>query len=314
MDKSEHGTLGAIPVHALTLKLTRSTIKMLHTPTWMIDKSNSVHDLIICLTGSATYSVGDEIVHMKPGMALLIDANTRFIGRSTSSELYTGAAQHFTLDVFGRMDMIQQMELRRAVHLPRWEMLEPLVSHYRETAPLSSTTLAQHHMFMVFLIAYIEAAFIGWRQQVEPAVDNPDALSLAVMVAASRIAAEPLNDSIVDIVLASIPYNLDYFRRVFRRQVGLTPTKYQEFKRMERAMGLLAAGRSVKHTAEMVGYADSYYFSRMFKHYIGVSPAGYKEAEKRHRDGHFPRGEEDGQVVYPIIRRIEEDGKEGVTV
>lgn len=310
MDKNEHGPLGAIPVQALTLKLTRSTIKMLHSPSWVIDKWNSVHDLIICLTGSATYQIDGELVHLEPGMALLIGAHTRFIGRSTSADLYTGAAQHFTLDVFGRMDMISQMELRRAVHLPRWEMLGPLVRHYRETAPLSSTTLAQHHMFMVFLIAYIEAAFIGWRQQVEPAVDNPDALSLAVMVAASRIAAEPLNNAIVDIVLGSIPYNLDYFRRVFRRQVGLTPIKYQEFKCMERAMGLLAAGRSVKQTAEMMGYADSYYFSRMFKHYIGVSPAGYKAAEKRHRDGHFPRGEEDGLVVYPILKRAQ-DGSDG---
>lgn len=306
MDETEHGPLGAIPVQALSLNLTRSTIKMLHSPTWRIDKSNTVHDLIICLTGTATYEIAGEIYEIRPGTALLIEANTRFIGQSTSADFYTGAAQHFTLDVFGRMDMISQMHLRRAVTLPRWEMLEPLVRHYRESAPASSTTLAQHHLFMVFLIAYIEAAFLGWREQQQAAVDNPDALSLAVMVAASRIAAEPLNEAIVETVLASIPYNLDYFRRVFKKQVGLTPTKFQEFKRMEHAMSLLAAGRSVKQTCALVGYTDSYYFSRMFKHYIGVSPAGYKAAEQRHRDGHFPRGEEDGQVVYPLIKRVQE--------
>ncbi|MCY1666480.1 helix-turn-helix domain-containing protein [Rhizobium sp. SL86] len=303
MDKNEQGPLAAIPVQALNLTLTRSTIKMLHSPSWRIDKTNSVHDLVICLTGSAEYEIAGEQLTVEPGYAMLIEAGTRFVGRATSSDLYTGFAQHFTLDVFGRVDLISQMELRRAVRLPRWDMLQQMARHYRESVPLSSTTLAQHHLFMVFLIEYIEAAFLGWRQQQEASVDNPDALSLAVMVAASRIAADPLDDEIVPKVLGSVPYNQDYFRRVFRRQVGLTPTKYQEFKRMERAMGLLAGGRSVKQTAAVVGYSDSYYFSRMFKHYIGVSPAGYKAAEKRHRDGQFPRGEEDGLVVYPILSR-----------
>ncbi|WP_137131065.1 AraC family transcriptional regulator [Rhizobium sp. FY34] len=306
MDKNEQGPLAAIPVQALSLALTRSTIKMQHSQSWSIDKRNSVHDLVICLTGTAQYEIAGETIDIEPGCAMLIEANTRFVGRTTSQELYTGVAQHFTLDVFGRMDMMSQMDMRRAVKLPRWDMLQPLVRHYRESVPMSSTTLAQHHLFMVLLIDFIEAAFLGWRQQQEASVDNPDALSLAVMVAASRIAADPLDDDIVAKVLSSIPYNLDYFRRVFRRQVGLTPTKYQEFKRMERAMGLLAGGRSVKQTAAFIGYSDSYYFSRMFKHYIGVSPAGYKAAERRHRDGQFPRGEEDGQVVYPLLsRRLE---------
>lgn len=310
MEKNEQGPLAAIPVQALSLTLTRSTIKMQHSPSWSIDKSNSVHDLVICLTGRAEYEIAGERIAIEPGCAMLIGANTRFVGRTTSADMYTGIAQHFTLDVFGRMDMISQMDMHRAVKLPRWDMLQPMVRHYRETVPMSSTTLAQHHLFMVFLIEYIEAAFLGWRQQQETAVDNPDALSLAVMVAASRIAADPLDDDIVSTVLSSIPYNQDYFRRVFRRQVGLTPTKYQEFKRMERAMGLLAGGRSVKQTAEFVGYSDSYYFSRMFKHYIGVSPAGYKAAERRHRDGQFPRGEEDGLVVYPILSRKLDAGDE----
>ncbi len=307
MEKSEHGVLSTIPVHALTLTLTRSAIKMMHSPTWRVDKTNSVHDLVICLTGTAEYEIDGELVRMQPGHAMLIEAGRRFVGRTTSGGLYTGIAQHFTLDVFGRVDLIAQMEVRRAVALPRWEMLQPMVRHYRESVPLSSITLAQHHLFMVFLIEYLETAFVGWRQR-QVGVDNPDALSLAVMVAASRIAAEPLNDGIVASVLASTPYNPDYFRRVFRRQVGLTPVKYQEFKRMEHAMGLLAAGRSVKQTAAALGYGDSYYFSRMFKHYIGISPAGYKDAERQQRDGHFPRGEEDGLVVYPILERVGHEG------
>lgn len=304
MEKIEGSVLGAISVNALSLTLTRSAIKMQHSQSWSVDKVNRVHDLIICLTGEAEYDVDGDVVHMVPGQAMLIEAERRFRGRTLSTELYTGVAQHFKLDVFGRIDLIGQMRLNRSVMLPRWDMLGPLVRHYRESAPLSSTDFAQHHLFMVLLIEYIEAAFLEWRQQQDVPVNNPDALSLSVMVAASQIAADPLSDDTVERVLSTVPYNPDYFRREFSRQVGLTPHKYHEFKRMERAMGLLASGRSVKQAAEFVGYQDSYYFSRMFKRYIGVSPAGYKAAERRHRDGSFPRGEEDGLVVYPLLQPV----------
>ncbi|QLF71231.1 helix-turn-helix transcriptional regulator [Peteryoungia desertarenae] len=302
MDEIEGRVLAGIPMNALALTLTRSTIKMQHSSTWRIDKSNRVHDLVICLTGRGRYEVEGEEIWMEPGSAMLLPAETRFVGAAVSSELYTGVAQHFTVDLFGRLDLIKQMQLKRSIRFSRWDMLEKLVSHYRETAPPYSTTLLQHHVFMVLLISFIEEAFEGWREQSVGNVSNPDALSLAVMVAASRISAEPLNDEVARVVLEEAPYNPDYFKREFRKRIGWTPEKFQEFKRMERAMGLLAGGCNVKRAAALSGYSDPYYFSRMFKRYIGVSPAGYREAERRNREGAYPRGEEDGQVVYPLTR------------
>lgn len=302
MDKIEGGILDGLAVNALNLTLTRSAIKMLHTSTWTTDKTNRVHDLVICLTGRAEYEIDGETFEMKPGRAMLIRAGQRFIGRSLSKELYTGVAQHFRAEVFGRMDLLDQLEYHKWVDLPRWDMIEPLARHYRESVPLSSTTFSQHHMFIVLLTEFIEAAFIRWKPQQDVSVNSPDSLSLSVMVAASQIAADPISEDTVTRVLEGIPYNEDYFRREFRKQVGLTPPKYQEFKRMERAMALLASGQSVKQAAAFVGYSDSYYFSRMFKRYIGVSPAGYKMLQKRHQDGGFPRGEEDGMTLYPLLR------------
>ncbi|TCV73679.1 AraC family transcriptional regulator [Neorhizobium sp. R1-B] len=302
MDEIEGSVLAGIPMGALALTLTRSTIRMQHSHTWGVDKSNSVHDLIICLTGSARYEVEDETIDMAPGRAMLLPAGVRFVGYSTSTEPYTGIAQHFTLDLFGRLDMIAQMNLRKAVTLARWDMMQPLTRYYHDNAPPYSTTLLQHHLFMFLLIEFIEQAHIGWKEQSVGNVNNPDALSFSVMVAASQIAADPLNDEIVERAVGAVPYNSDYFKREFRKRVGWTPDKYQEFKRMERAMGLMAGGCSVKRAAELSGYSDAYYFSRMFKRYIGISPLGYQQSERRSREGAFPRGEEDGQLLYPLTR------------
>ncbi|MDO5657723.1 MAG: helix-turn-helix domain-containing protein [Paracoccus sp. (in: a-proteobacteria)] len=300
MDEIEHNILAAIPPSALSLRLTRSAIRMQHSHSWVIEKTNSVHDLVICLEGRGDYLLGDGArASLGPGMAMLIPAGLGFVGRNPDpARIYTGLAQHFRLDFFGQHDLLDRMRLRRVVELSRWAMLEPLVRHYRATAPSSSTTLMMHHAFMVILNEYIDDAFLGWVAQ--DAAGSGEAISVAVTLAATRISADPLAEALAEQVVADAPYNPDYFIRAFRDRIGMTPRKFQEFKRMERAMQLLEGGMSVARAAHEVGYSDAYYFSRMFKRHIGTSPRGYQDHLRRSRDGQFPRGEEDGQAIYPL--------------
>lgn len=297
MDKSEGQVLSGIPADALSLKLSRSTIKMRHTSTWRVEKSNEVHDLVVCISGSAHYELDGAPASLSPGEAMLIPAGARFVGRMGSGPVYTGFAQHFTLDLFGHVDLISQMDLTRTARFSRWRVIEPLVRHYREIAPLSSTTLAQYHIFMVILIEYIEEAFIRWREQALVNTAGPDALSLHIMLAAARIAANPFRTEILDEALATLPYNPDYFRRAFKDRIGYTPAKFCEFKKLEQAMNILAAGHSVKETAAITGYSDVYYFSRQFKRYMGTSPSAYRLLNKARETGQF------------IDDRIEHDGR-----
>jgi AraC-like DNA-binding protein len=301
MDKTEGGVLAGIPPSGLSLTLTRSTIRMLHTPSWWIDKTNSVHDLVIGLEGAADYRIGEDEFRFGAGEAMLIPAGARFVGRHAEGALYRGVAQHFTLELFGR-DLIPRMRLARKIRLSRWALLEPMVRHYHDIAPPSSTTLMQHPLFMMLLVEFLQDAFLGWREDDAP-VTTEDRISVSVAIAAARITADPLEPGLAQQVVEAAPYNPDYFRREFRRQTGYTPAKFQEFKRMERAMALLEGGRPVGEAAASVGYPDPYYFSRMFRRYVGTSPSGFKEKMRQAREGKFPRGEEDGQPVFPLARR-----------
>lgn len=283
MDETEQGVLAGIPPDALTVRLSRSTIRMHHGASWRVDKSNQVHDLIVCLSGAAEYEIDGREIPLAAGDALLIPAGLRFRGHRTSDQRYTGIAQHFTLNLFGNVDLIAQMELERTVRLSAWPWLAPLVRHYHDTAPATTTTLVQHHAFMVILTAYIEDAFRGWRQSAMAAVENRDALSLHIMLAAARISANPLDDGILAATLDRVPYNADYFRRAFRLRIGHTPQKFAELKKMERAVHFLALGRSVKETANDLGYRDPYYFSRIFKQYIGTSPSACRLKQRGRR-------------------------------
>lgn len=285
MDEIEGGILSSIPAPALTLNLTRATIRMEHSRTWRIDKTNPVEDLVICLEGRGEYLIDGEHRRMEPGDAMLINRGQRFQGWNEGPASYTGIAQHFTLDIYGRHDLIAQMDLRPKVHLSRWALLEPLVRQYRQTAPPSSITLSQHHLFMYLLIAFIEDAFIGWWDRAAYQPEGADALDLAVVKAATMIAANPLDPDIAATAVKASSFNPDYFLREFKKRVGQTPRKYQEFKRMERAMHFLEAGLPVAAAAAEVGYGDPYYFSRMFKRTLGLSPRAHVDRIRRSRHG-----------------------------
>jgi len=296
MDEIEGGVLAQIPPAALTLTLTRSTIKMQHSSSWSVDKVNPVDDLVICLTGEGRYLIGGEDRTLRPGEAMLIPRGTRFVGFNAGTVTYTGIAQHFMLEIHGKHDLLAQMTLRPKVRLSRWEIFGPLVRQFYQTAPPSSLTLAQHHAFMLLLIAYVDDAFIAWRDQRAFLPNRPDQIELSVMLAATRIAADPLDDSIAEAVVEDAPYNRDYFLREFQKRVGRTPRKFQEFKRMERAMHYLESGASVGQTAAEVGYADPYYFSRMFKRIMGLSPRAHMQKVRQSRDGSLLHMDELAQI------------------
>jgi AraC-like DNA-binding protein len=292
MDEIEGGILSSIAPSALALNLTRATIKMEHSRTWRIDKTNPVEDLVICLEGCGQYVIEGERRVVQPGDAMLVRRGQRFRGWNQGQVNYTGIAQHFTLDIYGKHDLIAQMELRPLVRLKKWALLEPLVRQYRQSAPPSSITLSQHHIFMYLLIAYIEDAFIGWHDSATYQAEGADALDLAVMKAVAMISANPLDPEIAEHAVEASPFNGDYFLREFKKRVGQTPRKYQELKRMERAMHLLEAGMPVAAAAAEVGYADPYYFSRMFRRTTGLSPRDHVNRVKRNRNGGLLRFDE----------------------
>jgi YesN/AraC family two-component response regulator len=67
-----------------------------------------------------------------------------------------------------------------------------------------------------------------------------------------------------------------YFRKLFKKQYGISPRKYIIKLRMETAMELISTGYySLAEVAALVGYEDYKYFSTEFKVFTGVSPSRY---------------------------------------
>ncbi len=77
-----------------------------------------------------------------------------------------------------------------------------------------------------------------------------------------------------------LPLNYDYVRKLFKKEMGVTPHEYLVDCRMGLARELITSGvgnrysnYSVGQIAEACGFAEPLYFSRVFKKYFGMSPS-----------------------------------------
>ncbi len=86
-------------------------------------------------------------------------------------------------------------------------------------------------------------------------------------------------DFALDAAIRELPFHYDYLRKLFKKEVGVTPLEYMTGLRMKKAEGMLSSmwsrDYSVAEVAEMCGYSDPLYFSRVFNKHFGCSPSAY---------------------------------------
>jgi AraC-like DNA-binding protein len=93
------------------------------------------------------------------------------------------------------------------------------------------------------------------------------------------IASSPLDRSSVIELANKALLSEKYFSRMFKKQVGVSPKRYQLNSRLHHAKDLLYEGCSVKETAFELGYNDPFVFSKQFKMFFGISPVNFNQSK-----------------------------------
>ncbi len=87
-----------------------------------------------------------------------------------------------------------------------------------------------------------------------------------------------LSQSIEVVKLAEMScLSVEYFTRMFTREIGVSPMQYILNKRIERAQLLMMIDSShIKDVAYIVGFNDVSYFNRVFRKLVGSTPQEYR--------------------------------------
>ena len=100
----------------------------------------------------------------------------------------------------------------------------------------------------------------------------------------------------LDKFLRSLPFSYDYLRKLFKKEIGITPHQYLCDKRLMTAAEWLSStyndSSNIADVARMCGFTEPLYFSRMFKKKYGISPSFYrieKTQSKRRLDPNMIR-------------------------
>lgn len=87
-----------------------------------------------------------------------------------------------------------------------------------------------------------------------------------------------INENIdLGVLAESTCLSKDHFIRLFRKETGVTPLKYINQKKIEKAQLILVTDNmSVKSVALTLAFEDYSYFNRLFKKITGVTPQEYQ--------------------------------------
>lgn len=90
---------------------------------------------------------------------------------------------------------------------------------------------------------------------------------------------ENLNKNInIEVLAGELNVGYSYFRQMFRKYTGISPTQYHLSLRIQRAKDLLAStDNSFKEIAIELGFESYFYFSRIFKEKTGKNPMEFKK-------------------------------------
>ena len=84
----------------------------------------------------------------------------------------------------------------------------------------------------------------------------------------------------LDKFLRSLPFSYDYLRKLFKKEMGITPHQFLCEKRLDTAADWLGSvsndSGNIADVARLCGFSEPLYFSRMFKKKFGVAPSFYR--------------------------------------
>lgn len=219
-----------------------------------------VDGIALLTEGSILYHFEDMSRLAGPGDVVAFPKGVRYSGevRSPTQSFYFVDFETDMPDAFARM------ELPRV--LPGQEALTP---HFvRMERAMAQDITGAALLVMSDVYAILARLVIAARQ--DHAVRRTDAITAYI-----RGCFQAQSFSVAG-VARHFHLSESQLRRIFARELGMSPAQYAMDLRLQLAKSLLMYEQCpVKEVAYLCGFSSEYYFSRLFRQKVGVAPSQY---------------------------------------
>jgi AraC family transcriptional regulator of arabinose operon len=246
-------------------------------PGYVVDRSSGCHDwlLIYCVRGSGRFSYTSGEFSTQSHDAVLIAPNTPHRYEvAPATKRWELLWAHFLPPTEWRAWLKWQSPAPGwgHLHVDNQHSCKQIVAHFKDTIQL--TAGYRHHREALALNA-LEAVLLCCHEQVVlERVQGQDPRISDVMDFICRQLDQPLG---IQELARQCHLSPSRFAHLFREQMQMTPQKYVEQQRIERARELLEhTGYTIATISQEVGFESAFYFSRRFKHATGMSPREYR--------------------------------------
>lgn len=106
-------------------------------------------------------------------------------------------------------------------------------------------------------------------------VNTEDYLAKDIIFVRDYLEQIPENTISIDQLSQSIFITKYHFIRKFKKNVGLTPHRFQIQNRIRKAQRLLVDNRNITEVALTTGFYDQSHFIKCFKKIVGITPSDY---------------------------------------
>lgn len=240
-----------------------------HTRTFEVQwHSHDAWELVCCTSGNGTFQFeSGSTINYKEGQIVAIPPNERHA--NFSSEGFTNLHIRMEEPAFPyrsafRVDDDAQRHLRNAFAEARYYLLAEIQKRELVLAALGD-------LICSYMIVYrSKNEFSKPVEQIRNMIINHYAEC----------------DFALDEAIRSLPFHYDYLRKLFKKEMGVTPLEYMINLRMKKAEVMLttmgSSDYSVAEIGALCGYEDALYFSRVFKKHFGCAPSTFaKKNEKK---------------------------------
>lgn len=230
------------------------------------------------LEGRAEIRFESEIGSVVAGDVLFVSPGIRYQannGRRACAFLFA----HFDFSAGAHQKRLSRLDLAAAIPgkvvREEFSLVQNIYPDYKRKKALSSLRFKGA---LTLLIGKIFEYFSGRQTQMDSR-NRRDFWKIkpALDFVQTHLEGEIRNDSLAK----ACGMSANYFCGYFKKNVGLTPAKYVEQRKLNRAIELLYEGKwSIQEISERLGFFDAIHFSKVFKRAYRISPAKFLAAPR----------------------------------